>query len=63
MHLQNSPHIILHNPEINLIGLEGEGLKAITEDARIEERNHFEALVLRIYKLGCKLPRDFEYYE
>ncbi len=43
---------------INLIGLEGEGLKAITEDARIEDRNHFEALVPRIYELGGKLPRN-----
>jgi ferritin-like protein len=30
---------------VNLIGLEGEGLKQIAEDARIEDRNHFEALV------------------
>src|ERR1700751_4477934 len=37
---------------VNLIGLEGEGLKEITEDARIEDRNHFEALVPRIYELG-----------
>ncbi len=43
---------------VNLIGLEGEGLKAITEDARIEDFNHFEALVPRIYELGGKLPRD-----
>lgn len=41
---------------INLIGLEGEGLKQIAEDARIEDRNHFEALVPRIYELGGKLP-------
>jgi ferritin-like protein len=40
---------------VNLIGL---GLKAITEDARIEDRNHFEALVPRIYELGGKLPRN-----
>ena len=37
---------------VNLIGLEGEGLKQIAEDARIEDRNHFEALVPRIYELG-----------
>ena len=43
---------------VNLIGLDGEGLKAITEDARIEDRNHFEALVPRIYELGGALPRD-----
>src|ERR671921_2383188 len=37
-------------------GLEGEGIKEIVEDARIEDRNHFEALVPRIYELGGKLP-------
>jgi len=41
---------------VNLIGLEGEGLKEITADARVEDRNHFEALVPRIYELGGKLP-------
>lgn len=41
---------------VNLIGLEGEGLKEIAEAARIEDRNHFEALVPRIYELGGKLP-------
>ncbi|HLI28693.1 MAG TPA: ferritin-like domain-containing protein [Chloroflexota bacterium] len=43
---------------VNAIGLEGEGLKEIIEDARIEDRNHFEALVPRIYELGGELPRD-----
>lgn len=43
---------------VNLIGLEGEGLKEITEDARIEDRNHFEALVPRIYELGGSLPNN-----
>ena len=38
----------------NLIGLEGEGIKEIAEAARIEDRNHFEALVPRIYELGGK---------
>src|ERR1700751_3500951 len=45
---------------VNLIGLDGEGLKEITEDARIEDRNHFEALVPRIYELGGKLPDDMK---
>jgi ferritin-like protein len=40
----------------NLIGFEGEGLKMVAEDARIEDRNHFEALMPRIYELGGKLP-------
>ncbi|NTV01658.1 MAG: DNA protection protein DPS [Chlorobiaceae bacterium] len=41
---------------VNLTGLDGEGLKEIAETARIEDRNHFEALVPRIYELGGKLP-------
>lgn len=41
---------------VNLTGLEGEGLKLIAETARIEDRNHFEALVPRIYELGGELP-------
>lgn len=46
----------------NLIGLEGEGIKEIAETARIEDRNHFEALMPRIYELGGDLPgsmKDF----
>ena len=43
---------------VNAIGLEGEGMKEIIEDARIEDRNHFEALVPRIYELGGQLPAD-----
>ncbi len=43
---------------VNLIGLEGETIKEIAETARIEDRNHFEALVPRIYELGGKLPEN-----
>lgn len=43
---------------VNLVGFDGEGLKEIAEDARIEDRNHFEALVPRIYELGGQLPDD-----
>jgi ferritin-like protein len=46
----------------NLIGLEGEGVKEIAETARIEDRNHFEALVPRIYELGGKLPEDMKVF-
>jgi len=45
---------------VNPIGMEGEGLKEIAEDARIEDRNHFEVLVPRIYELGGKLPQDMK---
>ena len=44
----------------NLIGLEGEGIKEIAETARIEDRNHFEALIPRIYELGGKLPENMK---
>jgi ferritin-like protein len=44
----------------NLIGLEGEGIKEIAETARIEDRNHFEALIPRIYELGGSLPEDMK---
>lgn len=40
----------------NLIGIEGETIKEITEAARVEDRNHYEALVTRIYELGGNLP-------
>ena len=46
----------------NLIGLEGEGIKQLAETARIEDRNHFEALVPRIYELGGKLPDDMKVF-
>ncbi|MBE0429661.1 MAG: DNA protection protein DPS [Thermoleophilia bacterium] len=45
---------------VNLIGLEGEGIKEIAETARIEDRNHFEALVPRIYELGGNLPGNMK---
>lgn len=44
----------------NLIGLEGEGIKEIAEVARVEDRNHFEALIPRIYELGGKLPENMK---
>jgi ferritin-like protein len=47
---------------VNLIGLDGEGIKEIAEVARIEDRNHFEALVPRIYELGGALPKDMNVF-
>lgn len=44
----------------NLIGLKGESVKEIAETARIEDRNHFEAIVPRIYELGGKLPENMK---
>ncbi|MDO8588863.1 MAG: DNA protection during starvation protein [Armatimonadota bacterium] len=45
---------------VNLIGLDGEGIKQIAETARIEDRNHFEALFPRIYELGGALPANMK---
>src|SRR6056297_2832334 len=45
---------------MNLIDLDGEGVKEIAEMARIEDRNHFEALLPRIYELGGKIPNDMK---
>ena len=42
----------------NLIGTEGESIKEIAEDARLEDRNHFEALCPRVYELGGELYKD-----
>ena len=44
----------------NLIGLQGETVKEIAETARVEDRNHFEALMPRIYELGGNLPSDMK---
>lgn len=47
---------------LNLIGLDGETVKDIAESARIEDRNHFEALVPRIYELGGHLPDNIKMF-
>jgi ferritin-like protein len=41
-------------------GLQGETVKEITEDARLEDRLHFETLVSRIYELDGELYRDIK---
>ncbi|BBD73185.1 DNA polymerase [Sulfodiicoccus acidiphilus] len=43
---------------MHLTGLEGEGLKEIAEDARLEDRLHFELMSQRVYELGGNLPKD-----
>lgn len=48
------------NLRTHAVGLEGEAIKEIVEDARLEDRNHFEALVPRIYELGGTLPNDIK---
>jgi len=57
-----SPYYYYTILRINLIGLQGEGIKEIAETARIEDRNHFEALIPRIYELGGALPNDMRVF-
>lgn len=42
----------------NCTGLDGEGIKGVIEDARLEDLSHFESCIERIYQLGGALPRD-----
>ena len=39
-------------------GMEGEGIKGVIEDARIEDLSHFESCIDRIYQLGGQFPTD-----
>ena len=39
-------------------GMEGEGIKGIIEDARLEDLSHFESCIERIFQLGGSLPND-----
>ncbi len=39
-------------------GMEGEGVKGIIEDARLEDLSHFESCIERIHQLGGSLPAD-----
>lgn len=39
-----------------------EDYKEITEDARLEDRAHFELIVPRIYELGGEIPRDIRVF-
>lgn len=41
-------------------GLQGETVKEIAEDARLEDRLHFETLVPRIYELGGELYKELK---
>lgn len=42
----------------NCTGLDGEGIKGVIEDARLEDLSHFESCIERIYQLGGQLPKD-----
>lgn len=44
------------NLRAHCTGMEGEGIKGIIEDARLEDLSHFESCLERIFQLGGKLP-------
>jgi ferritin-like protein len=46
------------NLRMHCTGLEGEGVKGVVEDARLEDLSHFESCLSRIYELGGSLPDD-----
>ena len=46
------------NLRMHCTGLEGEGVKGIIEDARLEDLSHFESCIERIFQLGGSLPND-----
>ena len=48
----------LTNIRAHCTGPEGEHLKGIIEDARMEDLSHYESCIQRIFELGGTLPRD-----
>ncbi|MGQ0638651.1 MAG: DNA protection during starvation protein [Nitrososphaerota archaeon] len=46
------------NLRMHCTGVEGEGIKGVVEDARLEDLSHFESILSRIYELGGSLPND-----
>lgn len=46
------------NLRMHCTGIEGEGVKGVVEDARLEDLSHFESILSRIYELGGSLPND-----
>ena len=46
------------NLRMHCTGLEGEGIKGVIEDARLEDLSHFESCLERIYQLGGSIPND-----
>ena len=46
------------NLRMHCTGQEGESIKGIIEDARLEDLSHFESCLSRIYELGGLLPID-----
>ena len=48
------------NLRMHCVGLDGQSVKAIIEDARMEDLSHFESCIERIYQLGGSIPTNAE---
>lgn len=46
------------NLRAHCTGPDGESIKGVIEDARLEDLSHFESCLSRIYELGGMLPND-----
>jgi len=46
------------NLRAHCTGVDGESIKGVIEDARLEDLSHFESCLSRIYELGGELPND-----
>lgn len=46
------------NLRTHCTGMEGEGVKGVVEDARLEDLSHFESCIERIHQLGGHFPID-----
>ena len=46
------------NLRAHCTGEQGESIKGVIEDARLEDLSHFESCLSRIYELGGSLPND-----
>ena len=46
------------NLRMHCTGQDGESIKGVIEDARLEDLSHFESCLSRIYELGGILPID-----
>jgi ferritin-like protein len=50
------------NLRMHCTGMDGEGIKGIIEDARLEDLSHFESCLERIYQLGGSIPDDAQMF-
>jgi ferritin-like protein len=48
------------NLRMHCTGAEGESIKEVIEDARLEDLSHFESCLSRIYELGGSIPNNAE---